>query len=149
VAVLLRQIPAGVSSTRQPHETGAPMSGRVVHFEIPAEDLGRAESFYRDAFAWEINSIPGMGYTLVSTTPSTENGPSEPGAINGGMLERQAPVTAPVITIEVEDIDGALKAIEGLGGRTVRERMPVGDMGFAAYFEDTEGNVLGLWQNAG
>jgi predicted enzyme related to lactoylglutathione lyase len=28
-------------------------------------------------------------------------------------------------------------------------RQPVGDMGFAAYFRDTEGNVVGLWQTAG
>jgi uncharacterized protein len=123
------------------------MSGRVVHFEIPADDLTRAESFYRDAFGWEINSIPGMGYTLVSTTPSTQTGPSEPGAINGGMLVRQVPITAPVVTIEVDDIDTALKAIAGLGGHTVRERMPVGDMGFAAYFADTEGNIVGLWES--
>jgi predicted enzyme related to lactoylglutathione lyase len=125
------------------------MSGRVVHFEIPADDLGRAEAFYRDVFAWEINSIPGMGYTLVGTTPSTENGPTQPGAINGGMLARAAPITAPVVTIEVDDIEAALKAIERLGGRTIRERMPVGDMGFAAYFADTENNVLGLWENSG
>lgn len=122
------------------------MGGRVVHFEIPADDLARAEDFYRDAFGWEINSIPGMGYTLVSTTPSTESGPSEPGAINGGMLARQAPITAPVVTIQVDDIGQALTTIEGLGGRTVREPMPIGEMGFAAYFADTEGNVVGLWQ---
>jgi uncharacterized protein len=125
------------------------MSGRVVHFEIPADDVGRAEAFYRDVFAWEITSIPGMGYTLVGTTPSTENGPTEPGAINGGMLARQAPITAPVVTIEVDDIETALKAVERLGGRTIRERMPVGDMGFAAYFADTENNILGLWENSG
>lgn len=124
------------------------MSGRVVHFEIPTDDLSRAESFYRTAFGWQINSVPGMGYTLVGTTPSTERGPSEPGAINGGMLTRQAPVTAPVVTIEVDDIDASLKTIEDLGGRRVQDRMPVGDMGFSAYFADTEGNVVGLWQGA-
>jgi predicted enzyme related to lactoylglutathione lyase len=26
--------------------------------------------------------------------------------------------------------------------------MAVGDMGFAAYFTDTEGNLMGLWENA-
>lgn len=125
------------------------MSGRVVHFEIPADDLARAEGFYRDAFDWEINSVPGMGYTLVLTTPSTKSGPTEAGAINGGMLTRQAPITAPLVTIQVDDIDKALKTIEGLGGRTVRGRMPVGDMGCAAYFADTEGNVVGLWETVG
>ncbi|WP_202875294.1 VOC family protein [Kribbella kalugense] len=46
------------------------------------------------------------------------------------------------------DIDAAWKTIESLGGERVGEKAAVGDMGFAAYFKDTEGNVLGLWQSA-
>jgi hypothetical protein len=125
------------------------MSGPVVHFELPADDVERAHGFYREAFKWDINAIPGMGYALVTTTPSGDRGPTEPGAINGGMLARQEPVTAPVITIRVEDIEAALATVERLGGRTVRAGMAVGDMGIAAYFADTEGNVVGLWQDAG
>ncbi len=126
------------------------MSGRVVHFEIPADDLGRAEDFYRAAFGWNLSSMPGMSYTLAGTTPTNEQGmPTIPGAINGGMLERQAPVTTPVITIDVEDIDKALETIGTLGGSTVRPKQPVMEMGFAAYFTDSEGNLMGLWQTAG
>ena len=124
------------------------MSGRVVHFEIPTDQLDRAEDFYRRAFGWETNSVPGMGYTLVGTTPSGDSGPTEPGAINGGMFVRDDKLTAPVVTIEVDDIDQTLKTVESLGGRTVRARMPVGDMGFAAYFADTEDNIIGLWENS-
>lgn len=122
---------------------------RVVHFEIPADDVDRARDFYRRAFDWSINAVPGMGYTLVQTTPSGNDGsPAQPGAINGGMLARQAPIKNPVITIQVASIDESLQRIEGLGGRTVRNKQPVGDMGFAAYFADSEGNVVGLWQTA-
>jgi uncharacterized protein len=125
------------------------MSGRVVHFEIPADDVSRAETFYREAFGWTMNSIPDMGYTMVSTVPTDEKGmPKEPGAINGGMLARQEPVTGPVITIDVDDIDGALERIEKLGGKVLRPKTAVGDMGHAAYFRDSEGNAVGLWQNA-
>jgi hypothetical protein len=49
--------------------------------------------------------------------------------------------------IRVDDIDAALIKIEQLGGKTVQKKMPVGDTGFAAYFKDTEGNVIGLFQN--
>jgi predicted enzyme related to lactoylglutathione lyase len=125
------------------------MSGRVVHFEIPADDVARAEAFYRDAFGWSLNSVPAMGYTLVSTTPTDGRGaPTEPGAINGGMLARQEPITSPVIIVDVDDIDEALRRVEQLGGKTLRDTLPVGEMGFAAYFADSEGNVLGLWQKA-
>ena len=41
---------------------------------------------------------------------------------------------------------GALARIESLGGMTVLGRQAVGDMGWAAYFKDVEGNLMGLWQ---
>jgi predicted enzyme related to lactoylglutathione lyase len=122
---------------------------KVVHFEIPFDDGDRATAFYREVFDWGINSMPQMQYSLVTTTPTGEDGsPTEVGGINGGMLARQDPITAPVITIGVADLDESLAKIEKLGGKVTRGRQPVGDMGFAAYFQDTEGNLIGLWQNA-
>ena len=35
-----------------------------------------------------------------------------------------------------------------VGGAVVEPKMAVGTMGFAAYFRDTEGIVVGLWENA-
>ena len=126
------------------------MSARVVHFEIPFDDADRARSFYRDVFDWQIMAMPEMGYNMVSTGPTSDQGmPTEPGFIGGGMLQRQAPVTTPVITLQVDDIDAALVAVEKHGGAALGEKMAVGDMGFAAYFNDSEGNLMGLWQNAG
>ena len=125
------------------------MSGRVVHFEIPADDVTRAQDFYRDAFGWQIQPMPDLSYTIVSTGPTDDQGrPTEPGGINGGMMKREAPVSAPVITLDVEDMDAALAKIESLGGSTVVGKQPVGDMGFSAYFTDSEGNLMGLWQSA-
>ena len=123
--------------------------GKVVHFEIPADNLARAKKFYSTVFGWTLNEFPEMEYTIVRTVESDENGmPKEPGAINGGMLQRQDPVKAPIITISVDNMDQAASTIEKNGGKIIRPKMPVGDMGFAAYFKDTEGNVIGLWQNA-
>lgn len=126
------------------------MGARVVHFEVPFDDADRARSFYRAAFDWQIEPMPEMGYNIVSTGPMGDQGmPSEPGYIGGGMMQRQAPVDTPVITLAVDDIDAALVAVEKHGGSAVGDRMAVGEMGFAAYFKDTEGNLMGLWQNAG
>jgi predicted enzyme related to lactoylglutathione lyase len=125
------------------------MSGRVVHFEIPFDDAERASSFYQEAFGWNLMPMPEMNYTMVSTGPTSEQGPpSEPGFINGGMMQRGMPVGGPVLTIDVEDIDAALQLIQKLGGTTVTAKQVVGDMGFSAYFKDPEGNLLGLWQTA-
>ncbi len=123
------------------------MGNPVVHFELPADDVERATEFYREAFGWQIRTASGMGYALIATTPASETGePLAAGAINGGLLARQAPITSVVITIEVEDIDVALEAVTRRGGTVVRGREAVGPIGFAAYFRDPEGNVLGLWQ---
>ena len=126
------------------------MSGKVVHFEIPLDDVERGRRFFAEAFGWTITPVPELDYSLVGTTPLDDTGaPTEAGSINGGMFARgaQSPSSAPIITIDVEDIDEALKNIESLAGKALTPRLPVGDMGFTAYFRDTEGNVLGLWQN--
>ena len=122
------------------------MSNRIVHFEIPVDDQDRANAFYEGAFVWEITTIPEVGYTSVATGPADEQGPTESGYINGGMFQREESLSTPLLTVDVIDIDAALSTIGKLGGTTVREKFAVGDIGFAAYFTDTEGNVVGLWE---
>jgi predicted enzyme related to lactoylglutathione lyase len=126
------------------------MSGRVVHFEIPFDDGDRARSFYKEIFDWQLMTMPEMGgYTLVTSGPSGDQGPTEPGFINGGMLSReQAATSGPVIVVDVPSIDETLEKIGGLGGSVVAPKTAVGDMGFAAYAKDPEGNVIGLWETA-
>jgi predicted enzyme related to lactoylglutathione lyase len=127
------------------------MSGRITHFEIPFDDGARARSFYQEIFGWHVDEMPEMNYTMVATGPTTEQGmPSEPGYINGGMFQRsdEWPSKGPVVTVDVASIDDTLQQIEKLGGATVAPKQQVGDMGFAAYFKDPEGNVIGLWESA-
>ncbi len=125
------------------------MSGRVVHFEIPFDDGDRARAFYREAFGWQLQSMPGMDYTLVSTGPTGDQGATEPGYVNGGMMSRSdSPSPAPILVVDVDSIDAALATVGSLGGETLRAKEPVGDMGFAAYVRDPEGNVVGLWETA-
>ena len=125
------------------------MAGGVVHFEIPADDENRAREFYSSIFGWEFQVLPEMDCSLAMTTPLDEQGrPTVPGSINGGLFKRGEGLTAPVVTVDVDDIDAALERIAALGGSTLREKMQVGGMGWNAYFKDSEGNIVGLWQNA-
>jgi uncharacterized protein len=124
---------------------------KVVHFEIPADNVERAKTFYKQAFGWDISPVPGMEYHMVNTTAIDEKTrlPKEVGAINGGLAKRNSDTNkSTVVTIDVADIDAALKSIEKQGGKTVQKKQPVADMGFTAYFKDTEGNIVGLWQSA-
>jgi uncharacterized protein len=127
--------------------------GKVVHFEIPTDDFVRAKEFYGSIFGWQLQDMQGeaMGlYTLAMTTPVDQEtqAPTEPGAINGGLMKRSAETPSPVITIEVDAIDDALKQIEAAGGTAVSPRSEIPGMGAFAYFKDTEGNVMGLWETA-
>ena len=125
---------------------------KVVFFEIPVDNSARAREFYSTVFGWKMNDVPEMHYTQVGTVEADRNGirgtPKEPGAINGGMVERRELIKNPVLYIRVENIDQAVATVEKNGGKMIQSKMPVGNFGFAAYFKDTEGNVLGLWQFA-
>ncbi len=125
--------------------------GKVVHFEIPADDVARAKDFYASIFGWAVQDydMGGGTYTIVQTVPVDEHQmPVEAGAINGGMMPRSPATPGPVITIEVGSIDDALKRIEAAGGSTVTPRTEVPNMGWFAYFKDPEGNTMGLWESA-
>lgn len=123
---------------------------KVVHFEIPADDLARAQKFYKEIFGWEITKVPMLGveYYMVNTVTSDKKGmPKEPGAINGGMMKRNVSGEMSVLVINVKSLDNYLKKIEKAGGKIVLQKQKVGDMGLYARVADTEGNVIGIWQD--
>ena len=124
---------------------------KVVHFEIPVDDAARAKDFYSSIFDWQLNDADMGGgniYTTVVTTPVDQQTqlPTEPGAINGGLMNRTPDLSVPVITIGVDAIDDTLKKVEAGGGIVVQPRTEIPNMGAFAYFKDSEGNVLGLWE---
>ena len=120
---------------------------KVIYFEIPADNVGRAQDFYKNIFGWKIVQVPGMDYYFVTTVETDQNMvPKEPGAINGGMLKRSTPSEQPVIVIQVPSIDEYLKKIPSSGGKVILPKMAVGVFGFYARITDTEENVIGLWE---
>lgn len=122
---------------------------KVVHFELPSDDRDRAKRFYSTVFEWGIEEMP-FGddvYTSVFTAPVDENYMhEETGAINGAIIDRDGPLQSPVVTIEVPSIDEHVPTIEAEGGSVIVPKDEVPDMGYYAYFEDPEGNIIGLWE---
>ncbi len=121
---------------------------KVVHFEIPADDVRRANKFYTSVFGWKISKAPvDMEYYMVHTVETNKKGmPQEPGAINGGLMKRMAG-EQPVIVINVKSLKDALKKIKDAGGNIVMKEQKVGDFGLYARVTDTEGNIIGVWQD--
>ena len=130
----------------------------VVHFEIPVGDLAAAKQFYQKSFGWEVQSfdMPGGGtYTTATSAPVGELSiPLKPGAINGALIDRNEPVgggaaklTAPIVTIQVDSVEGAIKKVEDAGGKALTAKQTIPEMGDYAYVADPDGNVLGLWHD--
>jgi hypothetical protein len=63
-------------------------------------------------------------------------------------MQRSDETPNPVLTIDVASVEEALKQVEAGGGTVVRPRTEIPGMGWFAYFKDTEGNTLGLFENA-
>ena len=112
------------------------MGNPVVHFEVIGRDAQALQSFYKDAFDWQMErAIP--NYAMAH--------PGGEGGINGGigaaMGEGAGHVT---FYVAVPDLEAALSKIEGLGGSTVMEPSEVPEGPRIAMFADPEGHLVGL-----
>lgn len=116
---------------------------RVVHFEITAKDPERCKKFYQDAFGWKMQKWEGpMEYWLVMT------GDEKIPGIDGGMGRREEEAGQLVTnTIDVANVDEALKKVAAAGGTVVRPKSAVPGVGWLAYFQDTEGTLWGMMQD--
>ena len=125
---------------------------RVVHFEIQADDVERAKSFYAAVFGWsfaDYGTFTGSPYWGIVTGPDDQPG------INGGLLQRPAPAPAPdrgqgtnafVCTMGVEDYDATERRILDSGGQVALPKMALVGMAWQGYYIDTEGNTFGIHQ---
>ena len=114
------------------------MAGRVVHFEIPIDDAERGTRFYRDVFGWHLDQWGPIEYW------TTAGGAGE--GIGGALTKRSADSPALMFYISVDDIDTALAAVEAANGSRLTDRMPIPGVGWSAFFQDTEGNRVGMFQ---
>jgi uncharacterized protein len=133
---------------------------RVVHFEIMADDLDRAEKFYTEAFGWKFQHTgPEFGnYRIIMTGPGPEELMGKPvniseWGINGGMMQRNAPLppnghspNAFTCIIGVTDIEETMRKVEAAGGVPQTDKMDVPTVGALRYYKDTEGNIFGVLQ---
>jgi predicted enzyme related to lactoylglutathione lyase len=124
---------------------------RVVHFEIPADDLERAKKFYKENFGWNLIQFgPEMGhYVLAHTGPTDPQGMvQDKGFINGGLMPRDPSAKSPVLVMEVADADATVEKVKRTGGRLVGEILDIPGVGRYARVQDTEGNVIGVIKSA-
>lgn len=115
--------------------------GRIVHFEINAEDPQRAAKFYQEVLGWKIESWAGpMEYLLCTTGEEGTPG------IDGAIMRSEKRGMGTYNTAAVQDLSKSLAAVEKAGGKKVGDIQPIPGIGIFSYCEDTEGNLFGLLQ---
>lgn len=113
--------------------------GRVIHFDLEAQNPERAIQFYEEVFDWNFTKWDGpMEYWLIQTGPEEEPG------IHGGLARTESEKPLTTNTIGVKNLDATLEKIKSLGGKVVRDKGPIKGVGWIAYVLDTEGNYFGV-----
>lgn len=120
------------------------MKNVINWFEIYTSDFRRAKQFYTEVFKYELTDIPMSNdrhsQMQYATFPGNENA--------GGALVKLDEVKpgggGTLIYFASEEINTELNRVEAAGGKILRSKLSVGDFGFIALIEDTEGNLIGL-----
>ncbi|WP_445475622.1 VOC family protein [Methanococcoides methylutens] len=122
---------------------------KVTHFHLPVDNVERAKEFYQKIFDWQImDSGFDRDYQIINTVATDEQGmPLETGAINGALFKREKVEECPSVVVTVESIDESLLKIESMGGTVIRPKEQVMEMGYFAEITDSEGNLIGLWED--
>jgi predicted enzyme related to lactoylglutathione lyase len=113
-------------------------------FEIPVSDLGRAKKFYETIFGITMPEMETMQFKMAFF-------PSDPGSgkVSGGLCKsdmHKPSAEGAVIYLNADpDLSTVLSKIEAAGGKVVMPKTQISpDVGFMAFFADTEGNHVAL-----
>jgi len=119
---------------RSPKTDVRKMGNPIVHVEISVTDLEKAKEFYSKVFGWKIYEK--LGFTLF-----------ESGTPIGGSFNKVDKVKSGgcLLYISVDDIEKKLEEIERSGGKVLRKKTKIPEVGWDALFEDIFGNVFYLF----
>jgi hypothetical protein len=114
------------------------MSGKLVHFELPVQDVDRAKRFWSGVFGWEFgdSGMPGVEYYMVRT------GEDQGGAI----MPSEKKATAPTVYFDTDDIDASIAKARELGGNA-GDKQPIPGIGWFSHCTDTEGIAFSLFES--
>ncbi len=121
------------------------MVNPVNWFEIPVQNLFRARKFYEAVFDVELSPAE-MGPTKMALFPMKQGGAGAAGALvkADGYVPSHA---GTLVYLHVDDIEDSLLRVKANEGKVLLPKTGIGEYGFIAHFEDTEGNRVALHAN--
>ena len=119
------------------------MAPTIVHFEIPADNIERANKFYTDLFGWKMEKMPGpMEYWMFATSANSKGEQT----MSGGVIERKMSSEPITIYIGVNSVNDYAKKVEELGGKIIKPKTEGTGYAWFAVCMDTENNIFALWE---
>jgi predicted enzyme related to lactoylglutathione lyase len=118
------------------------MNNPVCSFEIPVADLDRAMVFYTAVFGYEFERELVDGNEM-AWFPFDPEVPGVTGSLAKGDSYLPGKQGARLY-FRTDDIKGTLEKAIAAGGKVLYPKTPVGDLGWVAEFEDSEGNCIAL-----
>lgn len=123
---------------------GLVVTNPVFHFEIPVTDMDRAVAFYQDVLGLELRRQTVDGYEM-AFFPRDDRRPGASGALAKGDVYRPSH-DGSILYFDVVDIDAVLARATTRGSRILYAKKNLGEAGYIAEFEDSEGNRIALTQ---
>jgi predicted enzyme related to lactoylglutathione lyase len=118
------------------------MKNAINWFEIPVKNFDKARKFYEAILGTDMQLMEAMGMKSAFFPADMENGIG--GCIISGQGYEPSNKGSLVYLNGGEDLGVVLSKVEKAGGRIVLPKTAIGQNGFMAHFEDTEGNKVGL-----
>jgi uncharacterized protein len=112
----------------------------LVWFEIPADDIKRAQKFYSSLFGWKISPFPNMEDYWHIDSGGDDASP------DGAIMKRMCPEHPVTNYIMVDSVTRASAKVEKLGGKVHKAKTAVPGLGYFAICQDTENNVFAVWE---
>ncbi|MEO7309599.1 MAG: VOC family protein [Chitinophagaceae bacterium] len=115
-------------------------------FEIPAADISRAKKFYETIFSIDMQQQEMMGMQM-AFFPADMNGKVS-GAVVQGPMHKAGNDGIKIYLNGNPDLNGALSKIDAAGGSVQMPKTKISDeIGYMAFFTDSERNALALHSN--
>ncbi|TXB66899.1 VOC family protein [Vicingus serpentipes] len=112
-------------------------------FEIPALDIERSKKFYETIFDIEM-TLMDMGDEKLALFPFEPGTGKASGAIATGEYHKPSDKGTFVYLNANPTMDNVLAKVEAAGGKILQPKFSIGENGFVAYIQDTEGSVVGI-----
>lgn len=143
-AILVITLAAGMLAGCMRQSTGA-SPVEVRYLELPVSDMARAVAFYEHVFEVRLEQLQVDGYDMARFPSLGDRVGADVALAKGDVYVPSK--AGPIVYFHVASIDRVMERATQRGAKVLYPKKSIGDAGFVAEFEDSEGNRIALSQS--